>query len=206
MKRFAVFASGHGGNLQAIIDATRKKKIKADLALVVCNKADAFALERAKKAGIANIFIDPKNFKTREAYDRKTLEFLKEHKIDFVVLAGYMRLVTPVFIHAYPNKILNIHPSLIPSFKGLHGTKDAFDYGVKVTGITVHFVTEGMDEGAIIAQDVVTITQKDTLDSLARKIHAKEHRLYPKVINLFAQGKLKIVGRKVVLQTPGGRL
>lgn len=205
MKNFAVFASGYGGNLQAIIDAVKKNKIKANLKVVISNKADAFALERAKKAGIPSVYINPHDHAHRESFDQKALEILKEFKVDFVVLAGYMRLVSSKFIDHYPNKILNIHPSLIPSFKGLHGIKDAFDYGVKVTGITVHFVTEQMDEGAIIAQEVVKVSPKDTLKTLSEKIHKAEHKLYPAVINSFAQGKLKVSGRKVHLRTQASR-
>lgn len=197
---FAVLASGHGGNLQAIINAVKKNKIKADLKLVVSNKADAFALERAKQAGIAGLYIDQNHFANREAFDRKVLQYLKEFDIDFVVLAGYMRLLSPHFIKAYPNKILNIHPALLPSFKGVQGIRDAFDYGVKVTGVTVHFVVEEMDAGAIIAQEIVRVVPKDTLKTLSAKVHKAEHRLYPVVIDLFSRGKLKLIGQKVVLR------
>ena len=201
MKNFAVLASGNGGNLQAIIDAVKKRKIQANLALVISDKPQAFALVRAQKSGIASLYINPKDFTDRQAFDTKIVEELKSAKIDFVVLAGYMRLLSPYFIKQYPNRIINIHPALLPAFKGVHGIRDAFDYGVKVTGVTVHFVTEGMDEGAIIAQEPVKITSKDTLDTLAKKIHKAEHQLYPKVINELAHQNLKLSGRKVVLQT-----
>ena len=201
MMNFAVLASGHGGNLQAIIDAVKKSKIKAKLKLVISDKSEAFALVRAQKARIPSVFINPKNFADRQSFDKKMIEFLKEFKTDFVVLAGFMRLLSPYFIKQYPNKIINIHPALLPSFKGIHGIRDAFAYGVKVTGVSVHFVSEGMDEGAIIAQEAVNITSKDTLDTLERKIHKLEHKLYPKVINDFARWNLKISGRKVVLRT-----
>ncbi len=198
MKNFAVFASGHGGNLQAIINALKAKKIHASLKLVFSNKQEAYALVRAYKAGIPTLFINPHDFKTRESYDQAILVELKKHKIDFIVLAGYMRLISPDLIDHYPNKILNIHPSLIPAFKGAHGIRDAYDYGAKVTGVTVHFVVEEMDAGAIIAQVPVKIDDKDTLLSLEDKIHKAEHRIYPKVVDLFAKGKLKIKGRKVI--------
>ncbi len=188
---FAVLASGYGGNLQAIIDAVGKNKIKANLKLVISDKADAFALERAKKAKIAGVYINPKNHPDRVSFDRKVIEYLKEQKIDFVVLAGYMRLLSSHFINQYPSKIINIHPALLPSFKGLHGIRDAFEYKVKVTGVTVHFVSEEMDAGAIIAQETVLISPKDTLETLSEKIHKVEHKLYPKTIDWFAKNCLR---------------
>lgn len=196
MNNFAVFVSGHGGNLQAIIKAVKNKKINASLKLVFSNKQEAYALVRAYKAGIPTLYLNPHDFKSREEYDVAILKELKKHKIDFVVLAGYMRLVSGVFIDAYPNKILNIHPSLIPAFKGAHGIRDAYDYGAKITGVTIHFVVEEMDAGAIIAQMPVKIEDTDSLLALEDKIHKVEHRLYPKVIDLFAKGKIKIKGRK----------
>lgn len=197
MKRFAVLASGNGSNLQAIIDAIKKKKIGAQLVLVFSDKPDAFALSRAKKASIPSVTLSPKEFDTRQAFDIAVLAILRAHKVDFVVLAGYMRLLSPEFIEAYANKILNIHPSLLPAFKGTQAIKDAFDAGVKVTGPTVHFVIEAMDAGAIIAQQAVEVTAKDTLDTLTTKIHAAEHLIYPKVIDLFAKGKVKLTNGKV---------
>ena len=184
---FAVLASGYGGNLQAIIDAVKKKKIKAHLKLVVSDRSDAFALVRAKKARVASVWINPKNYADRESFDRKVLQYLKEYKVDFVVLAGYMRLLSSHFIHQYPDKIINVHPALLPSFKGTHSIRDAFDYGVKVTGVSVHFVNEEMDAGKIIAQEAVKITPQDTLESLEKKIHRVEHKLYPTVIDWFAK-------------------
>ncbi len=195
--RFAVLASGNGSNLQAIINAVKSKKIKADLCLVISDKKDAFALARARKAKIASLYINPKDHAYREAFDRAMVLHLREQKIDFIALAGYMRLLSPYFIHQYANKILNIHPALLPAFKGTHGIKDAFDYGVKVTGPTVHFVTEEMDAGAIILQEPLAVLPKDTLETLAAKIHKAEHRIYPKAINLFARGKLKLTARQV---------
>lgn len=200
MKNFAVFASGHGGNLQAIIKAVKNKNIHASLKLVFSNKQEAYALVRAYKSGIPTLYLNPHDFKTREEYDLAIVKELKHHKIDFVVLAGYMRLVSAAFVDHYPDKIINIHPSLIPAFKGSHGIRDAFDYGAKVTGVTIHFVVEEMDAGAIIAQVPVTIEDHDTMVSLEDKIHKAEHRLYPKVIDLFARGKLTIKGRKVLQQ------
>ena len=196
---FAVFASGHGSNLQAIIDAVKAKKIKAHLKLVFSDKPDAFALKRATKAKIPVLHLSIKDYASRETFDAKVIEYLKHHNIDFVVLAGYMRLLSQVFIDAYPNKILNVHPALLPAFKGAHGIRDAFEYGAKVVGPTVHFVVEEMDAGAIILQEAVLVGPKDTEASLAAKIHRAEHKIFPKAIDLFARGKLKIVGRKVVI-------
>ncbi len=194
---FAVFASGNGGNLQAIINAVRAKKVRAALQLVVSDRADAYALVRARKAKVPTLCLNQKEFATREAFDRAVLVHLKERRIDFIVLAGYMRLFSNHFTRSYPNKILNIHPALLPAFKGTHGIRDAFQYGVKVTGATVHFVVEAMDAGAVILQEAVAVNPKDTESSLARKIHRVEHRIYPKAIDLFARGKLKLTGRTV---------
>lgn len=197
---FAVLASGNGSNLQAIIGAVRSKKIKAKLALVVSDRADAFALERARKAKIPTAVLNPKNFPDRESFDRMLVEQLFASKIDFVVLAGFMRILSPYFIQSFPQKILNIHPALLPAFKGAHAIKDAFEYGVKTTGVTVHFVDEQVDHGAIIAQEAVKILPKDTLVKLERRIHSVEHRLYPKVVALFAAGKLTVRGRGVTVR------
>ncbi len=196
---FVVFSSGQGGNLQAIIDAVQNKKIKGKISCVFCNKAKAYTLKRAARAKIPSLCLNPDDFPSREAFDKEVLQYLKGHSVDFIVLAGYKRLLSGYFIRHFRDKILNIHPTLLPAFKGLHGIRDAFDYGVKLTGVTVHFVVEEMDTGVIIAQEPVRVDPKDTKESLERKIHRVEHRIYPKVINLFAQGKIKIVGRQVVI-------
>jgi phosphoribosylglycinamide formyltransferase-1 len=196
---FAVLASGRGGNLKAIIDAVKSGKIKAHLRVVISDKKDAYALEHARQAGIPAIFINPKDFNDRPSFDCAVIERLHEFKVDFVVLAGYMRLVSSYFVHQYPDKILNIHPSLLPAFKGTHAIKDAFDLGVKVTGPTVHFVVEEMDSGAIILQEPVRVESQDTLGSLEEKIHQAEHRIYPEAIDLFVRGCLKIEGKKVTI-------
>ncbi len=194
---FAVLASGNGSNLQAIIKAVKANKIKADLVLVFSDKADAFALTRARKAKIPAAALSPKGFPDRESFDRAVIDLLREHKVDFIVLAGYMRILSPLFIRAYANKILNIHPSLLPAFKGAHAIRDAFDYGVKVTGVTVHFVNEEIDNGAVILQEAVPILPKDNLAKLEQKIHRAEHKIYFRAVNLFATGKIKISGRTV---------
>ena len=198
--KFAVFASGNGGNLQAIIAAVAAKKIRASLDMVVSDRADAYALVRARKAKVPTLCLDPKDFAEREAFDRAVVAHLKEGGIDFIVLAGYMRLFSPYFIRQYPNKIINIHPALLPAFKGAHGIRDAFQYGVKTTGATVHFVVEEMDAGAIILQEAVAVGPRDTESSMSRKIHRVEHKIYPKAIDLFARGKLKLSGRHVTIK------
>lgn len=196
---FAVFASGNGSNLQAIIHAVQKGDIKANLSLVFSNNPKAFALERANRAGIKTLVLNPNDYMNRQSFDREIMVHLKEEKIDFIVLAGYMLLLSPFFIKKFPHKILNVHPSLLPAFKGTHAIKDAFLYGAKVTGVTIHFVDDKVDHGPIIMQEALRIKETDTLEILEQKIHSVEHRLYPKTIDLFAQGKLKAEGRKVIL-------
>ena len=188
---FAVLASGNGTNLQAIIKAVRAKQIKATLKVVFSDKPNAFALERARKAMVPVVaHLLPSSFESKEAFDQAVIDILKKEEIDFVVLAGYMRILTPLFIEAYRDKILNIHPSLLPSFKGAHAIKDALKFGVKVTGVTVHFVDEEVDHGRIIAQKAVEIAAGDTYDLLAEKIHAVEHQLYPYAISLFVRKRV----------------
>lgn len=195
---FAVFASGNGSNLQAIIHAVGKGEMKANLSLVFSNNPKAFALERAGRAGIKTLVLNPNDYMNRQSFDREIIVHLKEEKIDFIVLAGYMLLLSPFFIKKFLHKILNVHPSLLPAFKGTHAIKDAFLYGAKVTGVTIHFVDDKVDHGPIILQEALRIKETDTLEILEQKIHSVEHRLYPKTIDLFAQGKLKVEGRKVI--------
>ncbi len=206
MQKYAVFISGNGSNLQAIIDSQNKGEIKAELALVISSNPKAFGLKRAEKAGIKFLVFDPANYTNRQSVDRDIVIILKEHKIDFIVLAGYMRLLTPYFIKNYPNKIINVHPSLLPSFKGASGIKDAFTYGVKQTGVTVHFVNEKMDNGPIIMQDTVKINEEDTLETLEEKIHRVEHRIYPQAVALFADNRLKVKGRCVSISDKSGKI
>lgn len=196
--KFAVLISGNGTNLQAIIDAVRAGSITAELAFVVSDREDAFGLQRAEHAGIKAMVFNPKNYTNRQSVDRDIAAFLKKEEIDFIVLAGYMRILTPFFIKQFPRKILNIHPALLPSFKGAQGIKDAFTYGVKVSGVTVHFVDEKMDHGPIIMQEAVAVEEGDTLQTLEEKIHAVEHRIYPKAIQLFVEDRLKVVGGRKV--------
>lgn len=197
----AVFCSGNGTNLQAIIDAENRGDIKANLALVVSDVPDCFALKRAKKAGIKTLVVERKDFASKKEFENEILKNLKKEKIDLIALAGYMRMLSSDFIKAYKNKIINVHPALLPSFKGGHGIRDAFQYGVKVTGPTVHFVTEDMDAGPIILQASVVVTEDDTEDTLAEAIHKEEHKIYPRAIQLFVEGRLKIEGRKVRIKS-----
>lgn len=197
---FTVFASGGGTNLRAIITAVKKGRIKAHLKLVVSDNPMAYALCRARKAGIKSIVINPKEFPDRESFDCEVIRHLKEQDIDFVVLAGFMRILSPFFIKEYQNRILNIHPALLPAFKGAHAIRDAFRYGVKVMGVTVHFVDVKVDYGPIILQESFPVAQNDTLAGVEKKIHRLEHKIYPRAIDLFARGKLAISGRKVKIK------
>ena len=193
----AVLCSGSGTNLQAIIDSVKSGYIPAKIALVVSDNKDAFALERARKAGIETLMLDKNDFKKREDFDREIVKNLKKKDVGLVVLAGFMRLLSAYFIKEYRHKIINIHPALLPSFKGTHGIKDALEYGAKVIGPTVHFVDEELDHGAIILQKAVDVNDGDTEETLLERVHAAEHKIYPEAIKLFAEGKIKMEGRKV---------
>ena len=195
--RLGVLASGRGSNLQAIIAAIEKGTLDAVVAVVISNKMEAPALERARKHGAPAVFLDPKVAPGREDYDRNILEQLRVYNVALVVLAGYMKIVTSVLLEAYDERMMNIHPSLLPAFPGLAAQKQALDWGVKVSGCTVHFVTEGVDAGPIIRQAAVPVLETDTEESLAARILVEEHRIYPEAIQLFAQGRLTVEGRMV---------
>lgn len=195
--RLAVLASGRGSNLQAIIDAIEKGRLQAVLAVVISNKAEAQALERARKHGAPAVFLDPKATPGREAYDAVILEQLRKYDVGLVALAGYMKIVTRVLIDAYAGRIMNIHPSLLPAFPGLAAQQQALDWGAKVSGCTVHFVEEGVDMGPIIRQAAVPVLEGDQADSLEARILEQEHRIYPEAIQLFAEGRLTVAGRRV---------
>jgi len=195
--RLAVLASGRGSNLQAIIDAITEGRLHAVLALVISNKAEAPALERARKHGAPAVFLDPKATPGRDAYDAVILEHLRQHDVGLVALAGYMKIITRVLIDAYAGRIMNIHPSLLPSFPGLQAQQQALDWGAKMSGCTVHFVEEGVDTGPIIQQAAVPVLEGDTAESLEARILAQEHRIYPEAIQLFAEGCLTVEGRRV---------
>ena len=196
-----VLASGRGSNLQAIIDAIEARTLAAQIAVVLSNKKDAQALERARRHGLTDVFLDPKPFAgqpdSREAYDRAILDILKKNDVELIALAGYMKIVTPVLINAYPNRIMNVHPALLPAFPGLEVQKKALEWGVKIAGCTVHFVTEAVDEGPIIIQAAVPVLEGDSADTLAARILAEEHRIYPRAIQLYAEGRLRVEGRRV---------
>ncbi len=196
--RLGVLASGRGSNLQSIMDAAAADKIKAEVAVVFSDNKDAFALARARKAGIPALHLNPRDFGSKDEYEKAVLKLLYEHGVQLVCLAGYMRIVGRVILDAFPNGVINIHPSLLPAFPGLHGQQQAWDYGVKFSGCTVHFVDEGMDTGPIIIQAVAPVYDNDTADSLADRILVQEHKIYPEAIGLIAEGRLKLNGRKVV--------
>ncbi|MBU1291351.1 phosphoribosylglycinamide formyltransferase [bacterium] len=200
MVNIGVLASGRGTNLQAIIEAVEEGRIEGEISIVVSDNPDAYALKRGKQYNIDTQYIDFKEFKSREDYDKKVVECLKEKEVELVVLAGYMRILTPHFIKTYKNKIMNIHPALLPSFPGLHAQRQAIGYGVKVSGCTVHFVDEGMDSGPIILQQAVEVKDDDSEESLAERILREEHQIFPQAIQLFSQGRLIIKGRKVFIK------
>ncbi|MDB4349392.1 phosphoribosylglycinamide formyltransferase [Omnitrophica bacterium] len=193
----AVFASGSGTNFQAIIDKVKDGYIPGEIAILVSDNKDAYAIKRAENAGVEVFLLSPKGFKSREEYDMAIVKKLREKDIGLVVLAGFMRLMSSYFVKEYKNKILNIHPALLPSFKGTHGVRDAIECGVKVTGPTVHFVDEKLDHGPIILQETVSVLNDDTEESLHQKVHQKEYEIYPKAVKLFVEGRLSIEGRKV---------
>lgn len=182
MTRIAVFASGSGSNFQAIVEQLRTKHQSVEISLLICDKPGAYVVERAKNLGVSSFVFPLKDFGSKEAYETAILEVLKEHEIDFIVLAGYMRLVGQTLLEAYEGKMVNIHPSLLPAFPGLHAIEQAWEAGVTETGVTVHYVDSGLDSGPIIEQQKVMVTEEDTLDTLEAKIHAVEHEMYPRII------------------------
>jgi len=196
--KLAVLVSGRGSNLQAIIDSIERNALDVQLSLVLSNVKDALALQRAEKHGIETIFIDPATSPNRKAFDRVMIDKLKEMSVDLICLAGYMRILGKEFIRAFSTRIINIHPSLLPAFPGLDAQKQAIEYGVKLSGCTVHFVDEGIDSGPIILQTAVPVYDHDSEDSLAQRILEQEHILYPKAIKLIAEKKLNLNGRTVI--------
>jgi phosphoribosylglycinamide formyltransferase-1 len=195
--RIGVLVSGTGSNLQVLIDAIEEGSLTATIACVISNRPDALAMGRAGRHGIPHHYIDHRLHPGREAYDACLVEALREHDVELVVLAGFMRIVTPVLLNAFPGAVMNIHPALLPAFPGLHAQRQALDYGVKLTGCTVHFVDAGTDTGPIIIQAAVPVHDGDDEASLSARIQVEEHRIYPEAIRLFAAGQLHIEGRKV---------
>lgn len=195
--RLAVLVSGNGTNLQAVIDRIEAHEINAGIACVVSNRQDAFALKRAEKHGIPAIILKSGAYASRREYDAALVEILRNHGVELVVLAGFMRILTDVMVMAFPHAIMNVHPALLPAFPGLHDQKQALGYGVRFTGCTVHFVDCGTDTGPIIQQAVVPVEADDTEETLAARIQQEEHRIYPEAIRLFCAGKIRMNGRRV---------
>jgi phosphoribosylglycinamide formyltransferase-1 len=199
----AVLVSGSGSNLQAIIDASEAGSIPGKVGVVLSNKADAYGLVRARNHGIPTEVVDHRSFESREAFDARMVEIIRSYGGELVCLAGFMRVVTPVFLRAFPQRILNIHPALLPSFPGTHGPRQALQYGVRFSGCTVHFLDEGVDTGPVIVQAVVPVYEDDTEETLAARILKEEHRIYPMAIRLCLEGKLTISGRRVFTRGTG---
>ncbi len=197
--RLGVLISGSGTNLENIARRIEEGSLPARIAVVISDREDAYGLVRARKHGLQAVFVDPASFPDRLSYDREIMRILRENEVELVVLAGYMRLVSPEFVEAFRNRIMNVHPALLPSFPGTSGVEDALAYGVKVTGVTVHFVDEGLDTGPIILQEAVPVLPGDDKDSLHQRIHEVEYRLYPEAIRLYCQGRLRVEGRRVVV-------
>ncbi|MFW5855654.1 MAG: phosphoribosylglycinamide formyltransferase [Bacillota bacterium] len=203
MLNLGVLASGRGSNLQSIIDTVEAGSLKAEIKVVISDRENARALQRAKNHDLKNIFINPKNFPGKKAYEKKLIAVLEESEVELVVLAGFMRLLSPCFVQNYQHQIMNIHPSLLPAFPGLNAQRQALEYGVKVSGCTIHFVDEGMDSGPIILQEAVSIREDDTVKSLSHRILKKEHQIYPRAIKLYAQDRLKVHNRRVIISSGG---
>jgi len=198
--KVGVLASGNGSNLQSLIDRSKEGALPAEISCVISNNASAFALERARRHGIPALHLDHRLFAGREAYDKAVVDSLRDHGVELVALAGFMRIISPVLIEAFPNAIMNIHPALLPSFPGLHAQQQALDHGVKIAGCTVHFVDAGTDTGPIICQAAVPVVEGDSEETLSARIQVEEHRLYPLAVRLFAGGKLSVDGRRVIVK------
>ena len=196
----AVLCSGRGTNLQAIINAVRARRRRAHIAVVISDRTDAFALVRAKRAGVARAFVNPHECSTREGFDRRLINILDQHEVRLVCLAGFMRVLSPLFVRRFRSRILNIHPALLPAFPGASAIRDALAWGAKVTGVTVHLVDEQVDHGPILLQEAVPIRPGETERSLLARIHRVEHRLYPRAIALMLSGKVRVRGRRVLIR------
>ena len=197
--KIGVLVSGSGSNLQSIIDQIEQGRLQAEIKVVISNNPNAYALERAARHHLAVQVISQLDFRQREDFDRQLTEALKACDVELVVLAGFMRVLTPFFLRSFPRRVMNIHPALLPAFPGLHVQQQAVKYGVKFSGCTVHFVDEGVDTGPIIIQAVVPVCADDTADTLAARILREEHLIYPQAIQLYAEGRLEVQGRKVVV-------
>jgi phosphoribosylglycinamide formyltransferase-1 len=202
--RVGVLISGGGTNLQSIIDAAELGDLDAEVVVVVSSHAEAYGLERARKAGIPALHIDRTKYDTLQDFNHAIREALDLHSAEVVVMAGYMRLLGREVLEAFPGRVLNIHPALLPAFPGASGIQEAFDYGVKITGVTVHFASEGFDEGPIIAQEIVRVEEDDTVETVEAKIHSVEHRIYPAALQLLAEDRVRIDGRRVRILPKAG--
>jgi phosphoribosylglycinamide formyltransferase 1 len=204
--RVGVLVSGRGSNLQALLDASARTDYPAEVVVVISDKERAAALDRARAAGVEALFVNPKDFADRESFDRALVEALTTRRVGLACNAGFMRILSPVYVKAFAGRAMNIHPSLLPAFPGLHAQRQALEHGARVSGATVHFVDEGpVDSGPIILQASVPVHADDTEDSLGARILVEEHRLYPEAVRLFAEGRLSIVGRRVLVRATGER-
>lgn len=194
-----VLVSGRGSNLQALLDACAAPDFPARIAVVISDREHAAALERARAAGVEAVWVDPKDFESREAFDLALMRELEKRQVGLVCHAGFMRILSPAYVRAFAGRALNIHPSLLPAFPGLHAPRQALEHGVKISGATVHFLDEGVDTGPIVLQAAVPVLPDDTEQTLAARILVEEHRLYPAAVRLFAEGRLEIVGRRVLV-------
>jgi phosphoribosylglycinamide formyltransferase 1 len=194
-----VLASGRGSNLQALLDACARPEFPARIAVVISDREQAVALERARGAGVEALWVNPKDFGDRQAFDLALVDELQRREVGLVCHAGFMRILSPAYVRAFAGRALNVHPSLLPAFPGLHAQRQALEHGVKVAGATVHFIDEGVDTGPIVLQAAVPVERGDTEETLAARILVQEHRLYPEAVELFAQGRLRIEGRRVIV-------
>lgn len=197
--RIAVFLSGRGSNFLAIHEAVKAGKINGDIVLVFSNKKEAPGLQHAQERGLETLYLNPKDFSSREAYDERVAEEVKKRQVDLICLAGYMRILTPGFCEQFKYRMMNIHPALLPTFPGLHVQKKALEWGVRYSGATVHFVTPEVDMGPIILQAVVPVKQDDTEETLSARILKEEHKIYPEAVRLYFEGKLEVRGRRVFI-------
>jgi len=199
VKKVGVLLSGRGSNLQALVEAAGRGELGGEIAVVVSNVEGALGLARARQAGIPAVFRDHRG-KAREAFDAEIVEILRAHHVDLVCLAGFMRLVSPVFVRAFPGRIVNIHPALLPAFPGLDAQRQAWEHGAKVSGATVHLVDEGLDSGPIVAQEAVSVLSADTAETLAARILETEHHLYPRAVRILLEGRYRIAGRRLIVE------
>lgn len=201
--RLGILLSGNGTNMQNIAEHIEKVKLRARIMVVISDVEDAYGLVRARRHGLTTFHINPASFSSRDAYEKDLIRVLEENSVELVILAGYMRLVGREFVNAFRGRIMNIHPALLPSFPGTRGVADALAYGVKVTGVTVHFVDEGLDTGPIILQEVVSVLPDDTEETLHQRIHEVEYRLFPQAIQYFSEGRLHLDGRRTCILKKG---